>query len=108
MSTDNGATGVNVGDAVATIQEFTYKRISTASGTDKSISGHRCILRAVVVNTTLANAVTLNDGGTGAFVIPAGVTAGSWIPFGDVGFKTNLGISHSATAGDLTFIFKSF
>jgi len=75
---DNGSPGINVGDAVVTVQEFTWKKISTASGTAKDISGHRCILRAVVVNTTTLNAVTLNDGTNAAFVIPAGSRLAMW------------------------------
>lgn len=104
----SGATGVNVGDPVVTVQEFTYKTVSTASGTSKDISGKRCILRGVWINTTLANAVTVKDGTSSPFVIPAGSLAGSWFPFGDAGMKTNCSITHTASAGALTFIFKSF
>lgn len=100
--------GVNVGQAVATIQEFTYKTVSLDSGTTKDISGKRCILRGVWINTTLANAVTVKDGANSPFVIPAGSLAGSWFPFGDVGLRTNCSITHTASAGALTFIFKSF
>lgn len=104
-----GEQGINVGEAVVTVQEFTYKTVSTASGTSKDIAGGRCILRGAYVNTTLVNAVSILDGLTNTpFVIPASTQAGSWIPFGDVGFRTNCRITHTASAGALTFVFKSF
>jgi hypothetical protein len=103
-----GENGKNVGDAIVTVQEFTKKKVSTASGTSKAISGSRSILREVVVNTTLVAAVTVRDGTEDAFVLPAGLAAGETKFYGDVGFDTNINITHSASAGDLTFIFKSF
>ncbi len=108
MSSSNGATAQNTGEAVVTVGEFNYKRVSTASGTSKSISGSRSILREIVVNTALINAVTVNDDTVGVFVIPTTVVAGDKLFYGDVTFKTNINITHSASAGDLTFIFKSF
>ncbi len=107
MGSESGATGINVGEGVVTVQEFTKKRVSTASGTTKDISGHRCILRGVIVNTAPVNAVTINDAATPFFVIPAATPIGSWLPFGDVGMS-NINLTHTASAGDLTFIFKSF
>jgi len=102
------AQGVNVGQAVVTVQEFTYKRIALGSGTSKDVSGKRAILRAVVINTTLVAGVTINDGTSGVFVIPAGTLAGERLYYGDVGFKTNINLTVSASAGDLTLIFKAF
>jgi hypothetical protein len=98
----------NVGDPVATIPEFTYKRVNTASGTSKDISGSGAILRGYVVNTVPVAAVTINDGSTPVFVIPTSVVLGQVVFLGDVSFRTNINITHSASAGNLTFIFKSF
>ena len=99
---------INVGGQIVTQPEFTYKRVSTASGTEKDISGKGCILRQVVVNTAPANAVTINDGATGVFVIPTTVSAGDRLMYGDVMLRNGITITHTASAGDLTFIFKSF
>lgn len=98
----------NVGGPVSTIPEFTYKNVSLASGTSKDISGKGCILRGVIVNTVPAAAVTITDGSNTVAVIPTSATAGLPIFYGDVGLRTNCRISHTAGAGDLTFIFKSF
>lgn len=107
MSRQSYQEAQNVGDPVATIPEFTYKNVSLASGTTKTISGP-CILRGVVVNTVPAATVTIKDG-TGTFAtIPTSATVGIPIFYGDVGIRTSLNISHTAGAGDLTFIFKSF
>jgi len=112
MSGGNGSTTTleqfNVGTTVATIPEFNRKRVSLASGTEKDISGRGCALRAVYVNTAPAAAVTINGATDSPFVIPAGVAAGTFMPFGDVVFKNRLTITHTAGVGDLTFIFKSF
>ena len=98
----------NVGQPVGTIPEFTYKRIALGTGTSKDVSGKGAILRGVVINTTLVAAVTINDGSTAVFTIPAGAAAGSIIFFGDTGFRTNINLTVSASAGNLTVIFKSF
>lgn len=108
MARDDYQMQQNVGAPVATIAEFTYKRVSTASGTAKNISGNGAILRGVVVNTIPVAAVTIRDGTTGVFVIPITAALGERIFYGDVGFRTNINITHSASAGDLTFIFKEF
>lgn len=98
---------VNAGQSVATIQEFTYKVISLSSGTAKDVSGSRCILRGVIINTSPAAAVTIRDGSTTVATIGAGALTG-FFPLGDVGLRTNCNLTHTAGAGDLTFVFKSF
>jgi len=103
----NGSTGINVGDAVVTVQEFTYKTVSLSSGTSKDICGGRCILGMVWINTSPVAAVTITDGSNSPFVIPAGATVGPY-PFRDVGMRTNMRITHTAGTGELTFVFKSF
>jgi len=108
MSREDQVNAVNVGQAVVTVQEFTYKTVSLASGTAKDISGSRSILRGVWVNTPPAAAVTIKDGlSNSPFVIGAAAAAGFY-PMGDVGMRTNINITHTAGAGALTFIFKSF
>src|SRR6478735_2095264 len=98
----NGAPAVNVGDAVATIQEFTGKTISLASGTSKDISGSRSILREVWINTAPAAAVTVSNGGSLSFTIPAGTTPGPLF-FGDVGMS-KIVATYTAGVGNMTFV----
>lgn len=111
MSRQGYTEAQNVGDPVATIPEFTYKKVSIATGTSKDISGHGCILRGIWVNTTTSQAVTLYDGpGTTnpVLVIPAGITVGPW-PCFDIGCRTSLrAVYAGGGTGDITFGFKSF
>lgn len=106
MSRQGYTESQNVGDPVATIPEFTHKNQSLSSGTSKAISGP-CILRGVIINTSPAAAVTIRDGATTFCTLGAGALTG-FFPCGDAGMRTSLNITHTAGAGDLTFIFKSF
>jgi hypothetical protein len=104
----NGETGINVGQAVITVQEFTYKRVTTAAGTEKDISGNRCILRGIIVNTTNSQVITVYDGTTAVFTIPIGMPLGPW-PYFDIGFKTSMKMTYASTGtADITFVFKPF
>lgn len=109
MNQNTGFSGQqNVGTTVATIPEFTYKRVTTAAGAEKDISGRGCIVRGIWVNTTNSQAITLYDGTTAVAVLPVGLTLGWW-PLGDVGFRTSLKMTYASTGtADLTFVFKAF
>ena len=96
-----------MGIGYKTLAEF-QKLVVDHSDNDVTIYPAACLLRKIMINETFsANAVTIDDGTSAAFVIPASTAAGSDPDYGDVLFTNSLIVKASSLSqGNMTVIYK--
>lgn len=88
--------------------EFLYSVQDTSANGPTAICSGPALVRGVYVNTVLsAHTVILKDGTTSVITLPASLAAGSFIPLGDVFFRTSLNIDpDDSSTGNVTVIYK--
>lgn len=92
---------------VGTAFEFDHDVVDL-SDNSTTVYGGRCLVRSLYVNTaTSAQAVSIMDGSTTVFTIPASTPAGTQIMLGDSHFKTSLIVDPDDSAtGSITITYK--
>lgn len=94
------------GNTVETGFEFKYVVVDLSTNST-TVSTRRSMLRGVYVNTVTSLETNVVDGSTTAFVIPTGVAAGQFIPFGDVVLDGGIVIDPNDSAtGSITVVYK--
>ena len=91
---------------VSTSPEFIYGTADHAN--DPVTVTTACILRQIHITESPSHSISIKDGTTEVFVVPAGSGVGTKIDYGDVRFETSFIVDFdaSATTGTITAVYK--